>query len=254
MKELERTEPQTNAVILESKDGIHGNRYVTLLTENHGVINAYANGAKNPKNKLSGVTQPLVYGKYVLVQKGNAYTIQSGHILHQFAALHEDMDAFFLALYFAQLLSFLSPKADRSKECLRLFLNTLYYLENKTLVTPQLKALFELRLLSICGYMPDLVACRECGKYEDVLMMFDPREGNLLCSSCKKNGQSLQIHPSVLRAMRHIIYSSQEDLFRFTLTKQEHLEELEKTSEIYVLEQMGTRFKALEFYRKMMSI
>lgn len=253
MKETEFIEQQTNAIVLESKDIIHGNRYITLLTQKYGVINAYANGAKNPKGKLSGVTQPLIYGKYILVRKRDLYSVHNGHLLHQFSKLHSNMDSFFLALYFAQLMAFISPKADRSEECLKLLLNTLDYLEKGILQIAQIKAIYELRLLSICGYMPDLVACSECGKYEDPIMFFYPREANLKCSSCSPAAGGLFLEPALLRALRHIVFSPAERLFRFTLSKEDLLKKLENISEIYVFEQMGSSFKALDFYKKMMN-
>ncbi len=49
-----------------------------------------------------------------------------------------------------------------------------------------IKPLFELRLMSLCGFMPNLVGCAECLAYESEEMFLDAERGEILCSSCEK--------------------------------------------------------------------
>ena len=84
-------------------------------------------------------------------------------------------------------------------------------------------SLYELRQISLSGYMPDLVACRECGQYERPLFHFYPVSGELVCAGCDtapKAGQYVELSPSVLAAMRHILSSDAGKLYSFTLSQQ----------------------------------
>ena len=48
---------------------------------------------------------------------------------------------------------------------MRLMLNTLHYLENGSREEGLLKPIFELRLMTELGMMPDLLMCRTCGEF-----------------------------------------------------------------------------------------
>lgn len=84
------------------------------------------------------------------------------------------MEALSLALYFAQLMAELAPELDDAEPYLRLILNTLHLLSSGKRPQLQLKAIFEMRLLSIAGYMPNLVACETCGAFESDPMFLTP--------------------------------------------------------------------------------
>ena len=49
-----------------------------------------------------------------------------------------------------------------AEEQLRLILNSLYMIANDKRPTELVKCIFELRLMTISGYVPDLVCCRDC--------------------------------------------------------------------------------------------
>lgn len=98
------------------------------------------------------------------------------------------MEALSLALYFAQLMAELAPELDDAEPYLRLILNTLHLLSSGKRPQLQLKAIFEMRLLSIAGYMPNLVACETCGAFESDPMFFDAVHGRLYCANCRPKG------------------------------------------------------------------
>ena len=77
---------------------------------------------------------------------------------------------------------------NRLPELLRLLLNTLHLLCKGTKPLVQIKAVFELRALSISGYMPNILACANCGTYETPVMYFDVDGGCIYCENCPKAG------------------------------------------------------------------
>lgn len=67
------------------------------------------------------------------------------------------------------------------------------------------KAVFELRTMSECGFMPQLACCRDCGAYEGDTFYLDVQEGHLLCADCAaKAGKSCNLDLGALYALRHI--------------------------------------------------
>ena len=46
-----------------------------------------------------------------------------------------------------------------------------------------IKAVFELRTMSECGFMPQIVCCRDWA-YDGAAFYLDVQEGHLLCADC----------------------------------------------------------------------
>ena len=83
-----------------------------------------------------------------------------------------------------------------------------------------LRAVYELRAMTLAGFMPDLVACADCVKYEGGAFCFDARKGRLYCGECAaKRELECNLDPAALAAMRHIVFSGDDKLFSFSLAE-----------------------------------
>ena len=68
-----------------------------------------------------------------------------------------------------------------------------------------IKAVFELRTMSECGFMPQIVCCRDCSAYDGAAFYLDVQEGHLLCADCAaKAGKTCNLDQGALYALRHI--------------------------------------------------
>ena len=108
-------------------------------------------------------------------------------------------------------------------------------------------------MLALAGFMPDLLACAGCGAFEGEEMWFSAREGLLLCSRCRASRPGIGLTPmpgNVLAAMRHIVYSSFESCFSFTMSD-EGLALLMRQTESFLLSQLNRGFKTLDFYHSL---
>lgn len=244
---------KTNGIILQDRMMQEEDRLLTILTEDFGILNAYAKGARRFKTKMASATEVLTYSELILFYNKERYTLDDASSKHIFFGLRSDILKLSLGYYFAQLMEELAPRGENAKEYLRLFLNTLAFLESNDYPSGQLKPIFELRLLSMSGYMPDLVACRECMCYESSYMLFHPFNGNLLCSECAQHTPdpaAIAIPNSVLTAMRHIIYTDLKRLFSFRLP-QADLQLLQRVSETYLLTKTERNYASLEYYKSL---
>ena len=88
--------------------------------------------------------------------------------------MRQDIDRLAAAQYFAQLSYELAAEEQPAPELLcACCWNTLHLLCKVAKPLVQIKAVFELRALSISGYMPNILACANCGTYETPVMYFD---------------------------------------------------------------------------------
>ncbi len=237
---------KTTGLILRQRPIGEYDAIVTILTKDYGLIDATANGVKRIKSSLAGGLQLLVFAEVCLYKGKKYYSVNSAVTQRSFYDLRLDVEKLALASYFCELTRVLVPEGEQHTWVfLRLLLNTLAFLETGERALLQLKALYELRLLSLAGFMPDLVACRICGTFEDEKMVFDPLTATLSCGAC--HGEGDVVSPAVLRGMRHIVYADDAKLFSFKLTG-DSLWQLCQVVEHYLTVHVERRFKSLSMF------
>ena len=72
-------------------------RLVTVLTENRGVIKAFAPGAMNIKSKRNAATQLMCYGVFTFSEKSEIYRITQAESIETFDELRNSIEALCIA-------------------------------------------------------------------------------------------------------------------------------------------------------------
>ena len=223
---------------------------MTLLTSDRGVISAYAAGAHSIKSKKGAATGLLSYADFTVEKKGEYLRIIEASPIKVFFGVGNDAAALALSHYFCELCLYISPPEGESGNVLRLILNSLYFITNDKRDLYLIKAITELRLASVSGYMPDLVACSVCGKYDDDIMYFCPENGALLCRECRADNNCLCVGKTLVKAMRHIVYSHFSKIYSFKIPHEEAVN-LSSVTEKYIQIQTDHKFKTLEFFKSL---
>ena len=221
-------------------------RAVSILTHEHGVVKAFANGARRLKSRKMSSTGVLSYAEFSLSKSRDTYKIDEASPITIFYGLRADIEALSLAEYFCQLCQTFVEEEYTTDDYLPIILNSLAFLENKKRPSRLVKAVTELRLLSVAGYMPDLTGC-DC---ENALQFkFDIENGILCCNNCvdADTKQVVTLNNTVVAAMRFIITCPFEKLYNFTLPEQD-LELLCGVSEQYVIARAEKNLRTLQFY------
>ena len=241
----------TDALVIKAQNTGEQDRLVTLLTRKYGVVRAFANGARSPKNKNAAATGLLCYADFTITQTSKGVCIVKDSTAKDVCfALRSDIIRLSLAQYFAELSAELAPREEAADEYLSLLLNAIYLVCESKKPLGLVKAATELRMLSLAGYMPSLLGCAGCGVYETEEMRFCPASGKLYCADCVPSEPSVEVTGSVVHAMRHICLSEPGKLFSFRLSD-DHLLLLCDVSERYLLAMCGKRFATLQFYKTM---
>ncbi len=241
----------TEALIIRENNNIgEADRFVTALTRDIGIIRASVRGARNLKNRNSTATQLLSYSRLTLHRGRDKYIVETAQPISVFFELRSDIVKLSLAQYFCELAGVLAPQEEPAEDFLRLMLNSLHFLAENQRDPHLIKAVLELRMLGLAGFMPDLMACSMCGAFESDSMWFSMREGSLICRECSPQQPvrgGCRITPNVLAAMRHINFSEFEKCFSFTMSD-DGIRMLSKQTEAFMQTQLGRSFKTLDFY------
>ncbi len=239
---------KTEGLIIKEQVVGESDRLVTVLTKDEGVIRAFARKAKNINDSKNSATQLLCYSKLNIYKGKDKYIISDAFPKEVFFDLRNDIIRLSLAQYFCELAYEIVPEGVDAGEYLRVILNSLHYLSKNTRPELLLKSITEMRLLTIAGYMPNLICCADCGKYEDETMYFMINSGTILCSDCFTSGEaSVPLGAAAMHAMRHIIYSDIEKLYAFTISP-EAQKQLSFACEAYTIATLQKRLKTLDFY------
>lgn len=243
----------TKGLILREQNIGEQDKLVTVLTADLGVIKAFVRGAKNIKSKKQSATGLLCYSKLSLYNGKDSYIIDEAECIEVFFGLRNDIEKLALAQYFAELAYELAPQETDANEYLRVVLNSLYMISTSKKPDLQIKAITELRLLSLSGYMPNLVACERCGEFETPTMYFDMEHGLLYCENCASPDIPLALDLKVVTAMRHIVFSQLEKLYQFKMTDL-GLQDLAYVTEAYLKVKTERKYKTLDFYNSLRTI
>ena len=247
----------TDGLVIREQKIKEGNKVVTVLTRDRGVIRAFANGTGSIKSSKNTATGLITYSCFdIFLNSKGIYTIDDAHAKDVFMPLRQDVEKMSAAQYFCELIEHLAPRDVNAEEQLRLILNSLYMIANDKRPTELVKCIFELRLMTISGYVPDLVCCRDCRCYEDDNMRFLPESGQIICGSCfakyTNNTEHIErsffIGKTLNNAMRHCVYSEFNKLFSFRLSDKSTFS-LGNITEYYCTMRIGKEMKTLEFYK-----
>lgn len=244
---------KTRGLILKEQSVGERDKLVTILTEERGTLRAFVRGAKSVKSKKQAATGKFCYASLTLRETKDSFAVDEAEPIELFFKLRESIDKLALAEYFLELGFAFSPEEENAKDNLKVLLNSLYFLCNDTYPSAQLKAITELRLLTLAGYAPNLVACAHCGTFETNTMSFDMQEGILYCENCAPVSAPFSLPLGIVNAMRHIVFSENKTLYAFQMDPP-LLDELSYITETYLLRQTERKFKTLDFYRSVQAL
>lgn len=239
----------TRGLILKEQNIGERDKLVTVLTETEGVLRAFVRGAKSVKSKKQAATTKFCYAQLTLYEGKDSYVIDDAEAIELFFGLRDDLDRLALGEYFLELGLVFAPEGQSARDELRLLLNSLYMLANGRKAPETLKAITELRLLTLAGYAPNLVACETCGRFESDPMYFDMSDGLLYCEACAPASAPFPLSLGVVSAMRHIVFSDWKQLYAFE-TSGAVTEELGYITETYLRGHVDHRLKTLDFYKQ----
>lgn len=237
----------TKGLVIREQTIGESDRLVTLLTADLGLVRAFVRGAKQLKNRLNSSTSLFAYSDFSLYRGRDAFVIDNAAPIEVFFDLRFDIERLALAQYFAQLAYELGEEEQPSAEMLSVMLNALHLLCSSRKDRRIIKSAVELRLLSLSGYMPSILACANCSTYETDLMYFDTLDGCIYCENCGRAG-AVPCAKNVITALRFICLTEPKKIFSFSLSE-ENLSLLSKISEGYLLSRIQKNLPTLAFYK-----
>ena len=221
---------------------------IKILTEDAGVVTASAKGVKSMKSKLRSACSLFSYSDFLLTESNGRYIVASASLTEGFYGLSANIERLSYATYAAETAAAISPDPDDAKAIIPLLLNTFYLFSNSQKNLRLIKCVFELRLLCLLGYAPELCGCVECGSTEE-LCFFSPSEGGIVCRSCGTIPDTQIVTPDTISAMRYVQEADDKKAFAFSLAKS-NISEFEALTEKMLENIIGYKLHSLNYLKQ----
>lgn len=238
---------KTKGLILKQTSYGESGKILTVLTEEYGIISVNARGVRRYKSRQSAAAQVFCYNEFVLFASKGFYSLMSADIIESFYNLRNNIDGLSLASYLADITYTAMQPSNPDKTVLQMLLNSLYAISEGCYSLDKIKCVYEIRLISQAGFMPQLKQCGVCEGKENI-ESFSISLNSIICKSCiRPQYDCFPLSPTAYKAFYYIVSSPEKKIFSFDVHK-ECIAELNTISERYVSKHLERRFSSLEYY------
>jgi DNA repair protein RecO (recombination protein O) len=176
---------RTEAIVLSRTDVGETNRILTIFTPQRGKFGVIAKGVRKPLSRLGPHLEYFTRCKLMLARGRDLDVVTGAETIDAHLGLRTNLEAFGHASHLAEVLNRLTHDRQESEAVYNLLSNSLSLLAEGAdpfAVTRH----YELVLLSLLGYRPDLYTCVEC----QTELLPEPnalsgRLGGMVCPRCR---------------------------------------------------------------------
>ncbi len=195
---------KTEGIVLKADAYGEADLVVTLITREGSKLRAMAYGARKMTSRKIGHLDSLTRVDLDLYRGPGIVSIRQVQNLEAFIGLKSRLDATARAFYLAELVDGFAVEASPNPDLYSLFLDTLRLVQDSPEDNEPILR-FQLELLQVNGFMPELYRCVECRKdVEPGRHRFVVSLGGVICTDCsaKREGASPLSLPA-LKTLRH---------------------------------------------------
>jgi len=214
MPPAERT-LRVEAIVLRHSDWGEADRLLSLFTHEEGKLRAIAKGARRLRSRKAGHLEPFTRVKLMLAHGRDLWIVTQAETVAAYLALREDLERIAHASYAVELLDRFTYEEGANRPLFDLLAITLQRL-NEGQPPFTLLRYYELRLLDLLGFRPELFRCVGCGdEIQPQDQFFSPLLGGVLCPRCGSQDASARpISVNALRFLRHFQRSTYAEATR----------------------------------------
>lgn len=160
-----------------------------VLSKNNGKIQVLARGSRKNKSPFVNITQIMSYSRCQLYVGKDMYILNSGDLIDNFYNIRNNITAFLYGTYILELLNYISQENEVDGKAydmtIRLF-QILSLAEDDEKKIENIISIYELKLISMLGYRPQIKECIICGeKLNNKSQYFlNIKDGGIQCKDC----------------------------------------------------------------------
>lgn len=241
---------RAEGIVLKRQDFGEADRLLTVLTPDHGKMRAVAKGVRRTVSRKAGHVELFTQTQLLLAKGRSMDIITQAQAVNLFRPLHDSLLRFTYASYMAELVDKFMEEGDAAPEVYHLLRDSLGQLvaEDRDDRLPLLARFFELRLLSLVGFQPELFACAHCHTpLEPRDQFFSATAGGAICPACASvERDTFPLSLTALKVLRFIQTRDYEQARSLALSPEAH-DEVERLMLRYLTHVLERQLKSAEF-------
>ena len=182
---------ESEALILRTYNFAEADKIVVCLTRDAGVIRGVAKGCRKLKSRFGAALEPFTLAKITYYQKENQElaSISTAEILTSHFDLSSHAETLTGLAYMGDLVLEFSPPHHVNEKLYRMVKACLEAISQSQQDMPLILRYFEVWLLKLEGYLPDLRCCADCGSaFDDTRVAFLASDLSFRCRNCTNGG------------------------------------------------------------------
>ena len=239
---------RTNALVLRRSDIGEADRLLTVLTPEFGKLRLLAKGVRKIASRKAGHVETLTHAQFLVAQGHTWDIISQAETIEAFRAIREDLLRTGAAFYCAELLDRFAEEEGENPPLFDLSLATLRRLDKGQGQMAIVLRFFEIHLLALAGYQPELFQCVRC--YQPIAPIsnyWSSADGGVLCPRCGDGlPHLLSLSLNVLKVLRFLQTRDWATCQRLNLTLPLH-SEIETVMQGYITYVLERNLKSVDF-------
>jgi DNA repair protein RecO (recombination protein O) len=225
---------RSEAIVLSHKNWGEADRMLWLYTRKLGKVQAIGKGVRKMRSRKAGHLEPFTCSNLMFARGRTFLIITQAETIAPFLELREDLLLVGYAAYIVELLDRFTYEEDENHLIFQLLKDTLTRINNEPTPYHAIRY-FEMHLLDLLGYRPELTNCVNCDsliRAED--QFFSISLGGVVCPRCGPRMQDARsISMDTLKYLRHFQRSSYRDATRAKISPELN-RELEQFMQRYI--------------------
>jgi len=176
----------TKAIVIKSVNFSEADKIVTLYTESYGKIGVIAKGARRINSRFGSSLElgTLINALFYESERSNLSNIRQSNIIDSFREIRENFDFLSGCFYILSLVNEMTKERQQNESLFKLLLESLSGFSKIGDIFKSI-AIFEIKLLKILGYEPNLRQCSECkAEISGAGIKFSVAKTGVLCKRC----------------------------------------------------------------------
>ncbi len=243
---------RTEGIVLRRKDFGESDRILVLFTRKLGRVSVIAKGARKPSSKISGHLELFMRSSFLISRGRNLHILSQAEVIEDYEPLRKNLPGIGLGSYVIELVDAVTYEEGSNLKLYNLLISTLDSLsagQDPDIIIRY----YEIHLLDLVGFRPELFVCVECGKKIIEQDQFISGElGGAVCPECApgiSRGVIRPVSSRALKYLRHFQRSDRNSLIALDIPG-EIMDELEKLNLYYLTHTLERHLNSPAFIKR----
>ncbi len=221
---------KTEGFILKTYDFRETSKIVFFYTKEFGKIKGILKGIREDRKKFSTTLDLATLNEIIFYQSRNKdlHLISKCDLIKDFPFIRKDVKRMVISFALLELTDNLTPPEEKNISIFELLRASLDLLD-RGLDTEKIWISFQIKVMKLAGFKPELENCLVCGKEVNSNTYFSLNYGGLLCLGCReKDKNAKRLLKGTLASLLYIDREDFKKLYSFNLTRRikDELQEL----------------------------